>query len=121
MMTHTNLPPAVKLQAPYLVSFSVNSSYAPERRIDFQDEIAAVANLPNIELEVNLPLAELSIAEQVAIASRTAIYISVVGGGTFPAFFLPRGASLILYGDKDMIWTLTCLTTMVKCVFIGCL
>ena len=30
------------------------------------------------------------------LATRTAIFVSVVGGGTFPAFFLPKGASLIL-------------------------
>ena len=102
MLKHTNLPWEVKLQAPYVVRFSVNSSYAPKRRIDFRDEIAAVAALPNIEMEVSQPLAELSIEEQISIASRTAIYVSVVGGGTFPAFFLPRGASLILYGDRDM-------------------
>jgi hypothetical protein len=102
MLKHANVPSEAKLHAPYVVRFSVNSSHSPGRRIDFKDEIAAVANLPNIKLEGSVPLAELSIAEQVALASKTAIYISVVGGGTFPAFFLPRGASLILYGDKDM-------------------
>lgn len=39
---------------------------------------------------------------QLQIASKTAIYISAVGGGTFPAYFLPKGATLILYGDRDM-------------------
>ena len=102
MLKHLHLPSEVKLQAPFLVTFSINSSRHPSRRIDFRDEIAAVSSLPNIELDGNLHLTELSIPEQVGIASRTAIYISVVGGGTFPAFFLPQGASLILYGDKDM-------------------
>ena len=102
MLNHTHLPSDIKLQAPFRITFSINSSRQPSRRIDFRDEIAAVAKLPNIELDQDLHLTELPIPEQVEIASRTAIYISVVGGGTFPAFFLPQGASLILYGDKDM-------------------
>ena len=102
MLKNAHLVADTKLQAPYRVTFSINSSRNLKRRIDFRDEIAAVSNLSNIEIEGGLHLAELSIPEQVAIASRTAIYVSVVGGGTFPAFFLPQGASLILYGDRDM-------------------
>jgi hypothetical protein len=102
MLKNVHLVADTKLQAPYRVTFSINSSRNLKRRIDFRDEIAAVSNLSNIEIEGGLHLAELSIPEQVAIASRTAIYVSVVGGGTFPAFFLPQGASLILYGDRDM-------------------
>ena len=102
MLTHAHLPTNVKLQAPFRITFSINSSRQPLRRIDFRDEIAAVATLPNIELSRDMHLTTLPIPKQIEIASRTAIYISVVGGGTFPAFFLPKGASLILYGDKDM-------------------
>jgi hypothetical protein len=102
MLNHARIPSNTKLHSPYLVTFSINSSHSPSRRIDFREEIAAVANLPDVQVEGSLHLAELSIIEQVTIASRTAIYISVVGGGTFPAYFLPQGATLILYGDKDM-------------------
>jgi len=102
MLTNVHIPSNTKLQSPYLITFSINSSHTPSRRIDFREEIAAVANLPNIQLEGGRHLAVLPILEQITIASRTAIYISVVGGGTFPAYFLPQGATLILYGDKDM-------------------
>jgi hypothetical protein len=40
--------------------------------------------------------------DQVRLASRSTIYISAVGGGTFPAFFLPKGATLTLYVDESM-------------------
>jgi hypothetical protein len=36
------------------------------------------------------------------LASQSTIFVSAAGGGTFPAFFLPKGASLILYGDDKM-------------------
>ena len=102
MIKNAHVPTNTKLQPPYLITFSINSSHTPSRRIDFREEITAIANLPNIQFEGGLHLAGLSITEQITIASRTAIYISVVGGGTFPAYFLPQGASLILYGDKNM-------------------
>jgi hypothetical protein len=42
--------------------------------------------------------------EQIKFSSQAAIFVSVVGGGTFPAFFLPKGASLILlYPTGEML------------------
>jgi len=95
------LPVDNKLEAPFSVTFSIKSSQKLNRRIEFEEEIAAVRNLPNVQVHVQ-HFHSLELAKQVDIASRSTIFISVVGGGTLPAFFLPRGATLILYGDKDM-------------------
>jgi hypothetical protein len=41
-------------------------------------------------------------AQQVELALSTKIWISVAGGGTSSAWFLPQGASLIIYyTDRD--------------------
>ena len=104
MLSNVGLPTETKLQAPYRITFSINSSDSQKRRIDFRDEIAAVRGLQLPNGSVTIPithLVTLPIMRQLEVASSTAIYISAAGGGTFPAYFLPRGATLILYGDKD--------------------
>ena len=104
MLSNVGLPTETKLQTPYRITFSINSSDSQKRRIDFRDEIAAVRGLQLPNGTVTIPithLVTLPILRQLEVASSTAIYISAAGGGTFPAYFLPRGATLILYGDKD--------------------
>jgi hypothetical protein len=101
ILKKVGLPVDNKLQAPFMVTFSIKSSNKANRRIEFEDEIAVIRNLPNVDVNVQ-HFHTLALAKQVDIASRSAIFVSVVGGGTLPAFFLPRGSTLILYGDKDM-------------------
>jgi hypothetical protein len=89
----------------FVITFSIHSSRKENRRINFMEEIMAVKKLQfsGAIVQVNSPrLVAYPIKSQVKIASGTNIYISVVGGGTLPAFFLPKGATLILYGDKEM-------------------
>jgi hypothetical protein len=106
MLSNVGLPTETKLQAPFQITFSINSSRNQKRRIDFRDEIAAVMGgglqLPNGTVTVSSShVVSLPIMKQLEVAAKTAIYISAAGGGTVPAYFLPRGATLILYGDRD--------------------
>lgn len=102
LLRNMGLAPKRKLETPYRVTFSILSSRDTSRRLDFRHEISALKNhIPNVQVE-GVHMFGLSLDEQVDIATRSAIFVSAVGGGTFPAFFLPTGSTLILYGDKDM-------------------
>jgi hypothetical protein len=95
-----------KLDSPFVVTFSVNSSRDPERRLDFREEIEAVQQLSlhskrKIVVQRVHMFSLFNITKQLELSVTTSIFISAAGGGTFPAFFLSRGASLILYGDKN--------------------
>lgn len=105
MLNNGGVRTETALTMPYLVVFSPFSSRRTNRRLDFKEQIAAVQSLKiaNVQFRVRRPhLVSYPIMSQLEIASKTAIYISAVGGGTFPAYFLPKGATLILYGDRDM-------------------
>jgi hypothetical protein len=36
------------------------------------------------------------------MSSKASIFITASGGGSFPAFFLPKRSVLIIYGDENM-------------------
>ena len=87
---------------PYLILVSVNSS---ERRgVDFSAQIKALkkalGSRANVEA-VNFPTMALS--EQISLSTKAAAIVSVTGGGSSTAYFLPPGASLYLFhnGGKD--------------------
>jgi hypothetical protein len=46
-------------------------------------------------------LSELTFRQRIELAVQTNFYISVVGSGAIPAFFMPRGSTLILYYNND--------------------
>ena len=105
MLTNAGLATETAFTMPYHITFSLFSSRNLNRRLDFREQIVATKRLKlaNVNFRVRSPhLVAYPIQSQLAIASKTAIYISAVGGGTFPAYFLPKGATLILYGDRDM-------------------
>lgn len=87
------------LKTPFRVVFSVNSTGSAIRRTDFAQEFAACQkafqNDPDVTVEA-VVLASMSLAEQIEYISETSILISVTGGGTATATFLPDGASLFL-------------------------
>jgi hypothetical protein len=106
LLKNIGIPSDYRLEKPFQILFSINSSKDERRRIDFNDEIKALEKL-TLQNEtftvMKLHLVEtLSLKMQLEVTSRTAVFISAVGGGTFPAFFLPKGASLILYGNRNM-------------------
>eukprot|EP00563_Minutocellus_polymorphus_P009657 CAMPEP_0181023626 /NCGR_PEP_ID=MMETSP1070-20121207/2145_1 /TAXON_ID=265543 /ORGANISM="Minutocellus polymorphus, Strain NH13" /LENGTH=975 /DNA_ID=CAMNT_0023100641 /DNA_START=98 /DNA_END=3025 /DNA_ORIENTATION=- len=106
MLSNIGLPPEEtdKLPArdPYLILVSVNSS---ERRgVDFSAQMQALkkslGSRANVQA-VNFP--SMGLSEQITLATKAAAIISVTGGGTSTAYFLPPGASLYLFynGGKD--------------------
>jgi hypothetical protein len=98
-----NLPSNTHVsEIPIVVTFSIHSSTNRNRRLSFSEEIErAKSEFSHITVE-SVQLWQSKLYEQVSLASRSTIYISAVGGGTFPAFFLPKGATLILYCDENM-------------------
>jgi hypothetical protein len=84
-------------ERPWNVVFSANSSKHQLRRRDFTKEMEAVKNRFGRRVHVqSLLLWNYTVVEQMKLAAHTAIFVSVVGSGTFPAYFLPKGASLLL-------------------------
>jgi hypothetical protein len=69
--------------------------------MDFARQIEIVKQrFPNAIVE-NYTMKELSLRQQLDVTCRTAIYISLCGGGAVTAMFLPKGASVILYYAED--------------------
>jgi hypothetical protein len=87
------------------ILFSVNSSRHIQRRRGFEEEISAVARSFGSRVSVEgHNMWNYSLSEQIELASKSAIFVSVVGSGTLPAYFLPKGASLILlYPTGEML------------------
>jgi hypothetical protein len=88
---------------PPQVVFLHSSSRHKIRQLDFQEAIQSMKEfIPGTEVsevDIGKPL---NFKDMALIASNASIYVSAVGGATVGAFFLPKDASLILYGDKDM-------------------
>jgi hypothetical protein len=110
---------------PYKVIFAVLSSKIPKRRFDFAKPVQALRNTSKMVLQTPAPtdtnstsdygkyypLSSLlqiesivmwnyTIRQQASLTCRAAIYVSACGGGTAPAFFLPKGSTLIVYGNE---------------------
>ena len=87
---------------PYLILVSVNSS---ERRgVDFAAQIAALKKALGSRANVQaVTFSSMTLSEQISLATKAAAIVSVTGGGSSTAFFLPPGASLYLFhnGGKD--------------------
>ncbi len=86
------------------ISFSINSSTNPFRRKDFSKQIAAVNDAfpNNTEVEVKTyEKAGLTLEEQIESAMDTSVFVSVIGGSTSIASFLPRGSTLILFFNDE--------------------
>jgi hypothetical protein len=105
ILRNLDIPAELQPNSKIEIVFSISSSHDWHRRIQFQEEYDEIKrlNLSNQKYRVRKShLVAASLRKQLMIASRTTIFISVVGGGTFPAFFLPKGSTLILYGDRDL-------------------
>ena len=87
---------------PYLILVSVNSS---ERRgVDFAAQIAALKKALGSRANIQaVNFASMGLSEQISLATKAAAIVSVTGGGSSTAYFLPPGASLYLFhnGGKD--------------------
>jgi hypothetical protein len=91
----------INSQPTKLVIFSILSSRAPNRRTDFKYQAVRVRDkLPEVQVEC-VATWNYTLEEQARIVSQAGVFVSIVGGGTAPAFWLPKGAALILYGDQS--------------------
>jgi len=104
MMEHVGVDPNTPVQRdPYLIVVSLASSTKPSRKnIKFRAQIKALKKILGDRVEVrSIQLAKLTLAEQVDLISKTAIFISATGGATVTGTFLPKGANVILYQTKE--------------------
>lgn len=87
------------LQPPYKIAISLASSDIPSRNLDFEKQIDTLQQSfpPDLISIETYSMKDLSVKEQVKIASETAIFITICGGGAVTGMFLPKGAAVILY------------------------
>jgi Glycosyltransferase 61 len=83
---------------PYRIVVSISSSTKADRaNVSFTSQIQALSQLePRVEIQA-VQMSKLSLIEQIELTSTAAFYVSMTGGGTATAMFLPKGAHLILY------------------------
>lgn len=86
---------------PFRIVFSQRSSDIFIRSMDFAQQIALVKqNFPDAIVE-NYIFKEMTVREQLQVATQTSVYITLCGGGAVTAMFLPKGASVIVYYADD--------------------
>jgi hypothetical protein len=84
-------------QSKFRIVLSAHSSRDLGRDVSFDNQFRFLSKaFPAASIET-VELANLTLKEQVQVASTTSIFVTTCGGGAMTATFLPRGASLILY------------------------
>lgn len=81
------------------IVFSVESSKDWDRRLNFtqhQKALHAHLDLNRVTVEAHR-LWQLSLEDQLRLAVQTDVFVTVCGGGSMTATFLPRGATLIVF------------------------
>jgi len=95
-----NAPPAM----PFLILFSEASTKTASRNVNFDGFVHALEGssyLKSQDVEwKRVEMKDYSLIEQAEMVQRTAIYVTVCGGGAVSATFLPRGSSLIVFYDE---------------------
>ena len=88
MLENIGISPRQPLPKPYRVVFSQRSSDIHNRNLDFERQIELVKQqVPEAKVE-NYTLKELSVYDQLELASQTAVFVSLCGGGSVTAMFL---------------------------------
>jgi hypothetical protein len=86
---------------PFRIVFSQKSSDIFIRSMDFKEQIALVErSFPHVIVEHYI-FKNMTLMEQLQVATRASIYITLCGGGAVTAMFLPPGASVIVYYAQD--------------------
>jgi Glycosyltransferase 61 len=94
-----------KIEPPINILFSRNSSRDARRCVDFSAQIEIAKRLSSRSNRIKVQAVNFvnnTLKDQLKIVSKASIFITAAGGGSFPAFFLPFGATLIIYGDCNM-------------------
>jgi hypothetical protein len=83
------------------ITFSIESSRDWSRRFNFTKQIVALTrdSTTNDFLIQSHRMYELSLQEQIHVARKTNIFVSVCGGGSMTTTFLPRNSVVILFYD----------------------
>jgi hypothetical protein len=106
ILRNLHLSDGYKPQEPFIIIFSQESSRDMRRCLSFDDEIQIAKKLQrssgNLISVYSFHHLNTTVRTQLDLSSKASIYITASGGGSFPAFFLPRDSVLIIYGDRDM-------------------
>eukprot|EP00934_Nitzschia_sp_Nitz4_P003570 Nitzschia sp. Nitz4//scaffold69_size99277//72167//73774//NITZ4_004643-RA/size99277-processed-gene-0.25-mRNA-1//1//CDS//3329556745//3560//frame0 len=86
-------------KAPFNIVFSVGSSSVEARKLDFalHESLLQRKFKPEQATVRSVTLKDLTLRDQVQLASETTIFVTGCGGGAVTATFLPRGSTLIIY------------------------
>ena len=87
------------LKPPYKIVFSVASSDIGSRNLDFIKQMDTLKQSfpPDLISVESYAMKDLTVKEQVKLASETSVFITICGGGAVTGMFLPKGAAVILY------------------------
>jgi len=106
MMRNVGLDPmkSVSTEPPYIITVSPASSKDPDRRHVFNAQIDALkkafgaGNDDKSEVIIRtVVFKSYSVAEQVKLASESAVIVGACGGGAVTNMFLPKGSGMVLY------------------------
>ena len=103
MMSNLGFPLEFQHKAPFRIIFSEKSSNIPSRYIDFTSQIDFLRHSFNSKYVTveSYVFKDMSLIDQIEIASQAAIFITGSGGGAVTATFLPKGASVLIYFLED--------------------
>jgi len=87
---------------PFRIVISIQSSTNPMRNLDFTLQRRLLEHeLKDEKVEVTtVVLKDMSLHEQIQLATETNIFISGCGGGAVTATFLPKGATAIIFFNE---------------------
>ena len=99
MMSNIGLPLEYHHKPQFKIIFSEKSSDVASRYIDFTSQIDLLRKSfhPKYVSVESYVFKDLSLVEQIQIASQATIFITGAGGGAVTATFLPKGASVFIY------------------------
>jgi hypothetical protein len=106
MLKNMQISHDYKPKAPLIILFSQESSRDNRRCLNFETEITIAEKLEKknaglISIQ-SFNHKNITVRRQLEMSSKASIFVTVSGGGSFPAFFLPKGSVLIIYGDENM-------------------
>lgn len=88
-------------QAPYRIVISVQSSTNKARILNFTEQhkyLTKVLGVEGLDVDISsVVLKDLSLKEQVQLATETSVFISACGGAAVTATFLPKGATAVIF------------------------
>jgi len=103
MLTNLGIPIELYHKPPFRIIFSEKSSSIGQRNFDFSSQKALLQKSfhPSYISVESYVFSEMSLHEQVEIASQASIFITSCGGGAVTSMFMPRGSSVIMYFLED--------------------